>query len=70
MDVQRGQREVVSLDETVHVDQPQHEALVAAARVLEDAVEVPVVFVFVRVYVACVCVRAAVGEKQTRRGRS
>lgn len=41
VDVQRRQRKVVPLDESVHVNQPQHEAFVAAARVLEDAVEVP-----------------------------
>lgn len=42
MNVERCQRKVVSLDESVHVYQPKHEALVAAARVLEDSVEVPV----------------------------
>lgn len=42
MDVQRCQCKIVSLDESVHVDQSEHKALVAAARVLEDAVEVPV----------------------------
>ena len=41
VDVERGQRKIIPLDEAVHIDEPQHEALVAAARVLKDAVQVP-----------------------------
>ena len=41
MDIESCKSEVISLDEAIHVDQPQDEALIAAARVLENAVQVP-----------------------------
>lgn len=41
MHVQGREREAVDLYEPVHVDEPQNETFIAAARVLEDAIQVP-----------------------------
>lgn len=39
--VEGGEGEIIPVYISVHVDQPQHEALIAAARVLQDAVQIP-----------------------------